>query len=119
MVKAEKFQGPLPHPDTLARYDEIVPGSAEWIVKRFLEQGEHRMQLEKMVIENDIKQSRWGLAAGFILALVVVLGAIYAIVQGYDFAGVAAIVSALATLAGVFVYGTKSRRDEREEKSKQ
>lgn len=32
-AKAESFEGPLPHPDILARYESILPGIADRIVR--------------------------------------------------------------------------------------
>lgn len=46
------------------------------------------------------------------------VGAIYAMSLGYDVAGAAVVIASLASLVGTFLYGTKSRRDERVEKSK-
>jgi len=116
-VVAARYEGPLPPPGILAGYDEIVPGSAAKIIERFLEQGTHRMQLEKVVVHGGNKRANWGIVAGFVIAMTTIVGAIYAMSLGYDVAGTAVVIASLASLVGTFLYGTKSRREERSDKS--
>jgi len=70
-TRAESFSGPLPPPVVLKQYDEIVPGAAERILSMAESQSQHRQQLERSVIESDIKNSRlglhYGLSGGFCL----------------------------------------------------
>ena len=46
-IHEQRFIGPLPPADALARYEEIVPGCAERIMDNFIEQGPHRRTLQK------------------------------------------------------------------------
>lgn len=41
-----KFSGPLPHPDILAKYEEVYPGAASKIFQMAEEQAEHRRKME-------------------------------------------------------------------------
>ena len=75
-------------------------------------QSEHRIQIDKMVITGGSKRSYLGLVAGFALSAMVVGGGIYLIATGHDWAGASLVGLNLAGLAGVFVYGSKSSRDE-------
>lgn len=55
----ETFLGPLPPPETLAQYEQVLPGSAERIMVMAENQAEHRQSLEetvKTVIEGDSKR---------------------------------------------------------------
>lgn len=62
----------------------------------------------------DARQSMGGLIAGFVVALAVLaLAGVFAWLEMPVPAVVTALVD-LAALVGVFVYGTRSRRDERE-----
>ena len=96
--------GPLPPPEVLHRYEEIVPGAANRILEMAENQSKHRMQLEK----NDSRRSFFGLAAGFFLSLGMIGGAIYLIVKGEAWAAVSLIGINVAALAGVFVYGSRT-----------
>ena len=63
------YSGPIPPPDVLAQYNNVVPGADERILKMAEEQSNHRQYLEKAVISSDITQARWGVICGLIVAL--------------------------------------------------
>lgn len=56
---SHSFSGPLPPPEVLCRFEEVVHGSAERIIKMAEEQTSHRKELEKKVIDSDIARSKW------------------------------------------------------------
>lgn len=110
------FQGPLPHPNDLAAYNEIVPGSAKTIINMALSQSEHRQNLEKSVINSDIKNSKLGLIFGLIIGLTGMGSAVYCASIGQPTVGSILGGGTLAMLVSTFVYGSKSRKKERERK---
>ena len=112
----QSFSGPLPPPSVLKQYDDIVPGAAERIIKMAEEQFVHRTTIEKEVIISDIKRSKLGQRFGFIIAIVGLLVALFVTLKGYEVAGSIIGGATIVSLVSVFVYGTKSRRKEREEK---
>lgn len=118
ILLARSFSGPLPPPELLAEYDKIAPGCAEKIIQQFISQGNHRMRLEKMVIEGDTKRANWGLAAGFTLGLIGLIGAFVVISLGHSVGGVAALIVALTPLVGSFLFARDKRKKELEEKNK-
>ena len=79
-------------------------------------QVKHRIQMERTVILGDSKRSYLGLGAAFILSAMVILGGIYVIIAGHPWAGATLVGINIVGLAGVFIYGTNSRRAERERK---
>ena len=111
-------QGPLPSPQELAQYNDIIPNGAERIMRMAEKQQEHRMGLEKSVIRSDIRQSFLGLAAGFIVALSSLGGGVTIALSGQPIAGTAFGGLTLAGLVSVFVTGNLSRKKERENKAK-
>ena len=46
----EHFSGPLPHPAIMAKYEEILPGSADRMVSSEETQMQHRQSLEAAVV---------------------------------------------------------------------
>ncbi len=118
LTQFEQYSGPLPHPKILAGYDQIVPGAAEKIIDTFVEQAHHRMYLEKTVIEGDSRRANWGVAAATIITLLFLAASYNLIINGHELAGSILGISNLAILAGVFIYGTNSRKNERLEKTK-
>lgn len=111
----EHFSGPLPHPNVLVQFDVAIPGSAERILKMAEAQSAHRRELERKVVESDISRSKWGQILGFIIAVLglIVAGAIA--IFGNAVAGSIIGVGTLASLVGVFMYGSKTRSKERME----
>jgi uncharacterized membrane protein len=112
------FSGPLPPPDILARYNDAVSDGAERIIALAERQAAHRMGLESRVVDADIKRSNWGLVAGFIVAVAGLLIAFLMVDRGNAVAGVVVGSLDLAGLVAIFVYGTVSRRSERQERAK-
>jgi uncharacterized membrane protein len=118
-TSVQSFSGPLPPPEVLKRFDDIVPGAAERIIKMAEAQSEHRKDLEKKVIESDISRSKWGQILGFIISIVGLISATIVSIYGNQIAGGLIGIGTLASLVGVFMYGSKVRAKEREEKSKE
>lgn len=50
----EEYSGELPHPELLARFDEIVPGSAQMIFEEMQSNGSHRRAVEKRVSQVNV-----------------------------------------------------------------
>lgn len=117
-ASATRFSGPLPPPEVLEGYERIVPGAAKKLITMALRQSKHRQELERKVIESDVQRSRDGLWVGGALSLTsIILGAV-AVFTGQDTAGATIATATVVSLAGVFVYGTTSRRKEREQQAK-
>ena len=117
-LQIEQHQGPLPKPSILHEYDTVVPGAAERIIVMAENQAKHRQELEKVVIQSDIRDGRTGLYLGFIIGVVAIIAGAYCIAQGHSVAGGILGGSAVPGLAAVFVYGSRQRRKERETKQK-
>ena len=112
------YSGPIPPPALLREYDEIVPGSASRILDAWEKQSDHRMWLEKKVLRSDIWRSWIGLGAGFVAQIFTVSVGGYLVLDGHDGAGATIATVGLASIVGTFVYGTRSQRQERVEKTR-
>lgn len=55
-----EFSGPIPHPDLLIKYNEIIPNGADRIMTMTEKQSDHRMSMENTYMGNQYKQSRLG-----------------------------------------------------------
>ncbi len=119
-IQRESFliehSGPLPPPSILEKYNHVVPGAAERIIKMAENQSAHRQQLEKIVIGSDARHSFLGVIFAFIIAMSFLAVAAYSINLGHTVAGTLIGTGGLTGLVSVFIYGTKSRRKEREER---
>lgn len=53
------YEGPIPHPDVLARFDDRVPGTAHRLINLAIEESEHRRKMEEMAMTANVAtQSR-------------------------------------------------------------
>ena len=57
----EAHSGPIPPPAILEKYNQIVPNAAERIIRMAEKQSDHRMDLEKKVIDSSIFKSYLGM----------------------------------------------------------
>ena len=71
VIVQREWSGPLPPPDVMARYNDIVPGAAERILGMAENQTSHRIDIEKIAVRGDQTRSFWGLIFGFIISLAV------------------------------------------------
>ena len=110
------FSGPLPPPEVLKKFDEVVPGAAERIIKMAERQFTHRTELERKVIDSDIARSKWGQVLGFVIAIAGLIVAVLVSIYGNALAGGIIGVSTLVSLVSVFMHGTKVRDKERQQK---
>jgi uncharacterized membrane protein len=106
------FSGPLPHPEMLQRYNEIVPNGAERIMAQFEQQSAHRRALETNVLSGNSLRSWVGMIMAYTIAMTAIVGGFVLIYFDKTFPGIGTILTAVAGLAAVFVYG---RREEREQ----
>ena len=109
------FSGPLPHPNILAQYNQAVPNGAERIIAMTEKQSDHRMGLENRALHADIVRSYFGVVAGLAIAVFALYISYRLIDGGHETAGVLLGSIDIASLVGVFVFGTISRRWERKE----
>lgn len=117
-TQSEMFSGPIPHPEILGRYEEIIPGAANRILVMAEEQSAHRQGIEKSVVKSDILKSYWGLGAAFLLALLFGGMGSLLVYYGQPWAGAAIATGPVVGLVTAFLVGTSRRREEREEKAK-
>ncbi len=59
VARALSFRGPVPPPEMLRQYDEIVPGSPERLFQQFEKHAEHKRAVEKRTLELEEKRLRW------------------------------------------------------------
>jgi len=116
-VEISRYSGPLPKPEDLAKYEQVLPGSADRIIRMAEQQATHRQSLEKVVVESNVAVQKWGLVCAFVIALSAIVGGILLSLKGMSGVGLASIIGALAALVGVFIYGKSAQKKELKEKS--
>lgn len=117
------YIGPLPHPALLQQYEQILPGISERILKMTEEQGNHRREMEKALLNGqieDTKTKRKEILRGQIFGLVIGLTGLsisaYVTLKGYPSYGIAVGGTTLVAIVSVFVLGRTLRGKESPEK---
>ena len=114
-----RYEGPLPPSGMLKEYDDVLPGAADRIISMAERQSAHRQDIEKAVIASKSGAETLGVIFAGGIGLLAVGGGIFLIASGKGAGGIVSIITALGALAGAFVYGTRSEREERSSKSRQ
>lgn len=111
-------QGPIPAPDDLMKYEALCPGLADRIVKMAESQIAHRQSLEQISVTANAELAKLGIFSAVIISVAVIIAGAYIVSCGQSLEGLAAIVGALVSLVGVFIYGKESNKKELREKQK-
>lgn len=65
----EEFSGPIPHPDIIEKYEQILPGAADRIISMAEKQASHRQDMEKMMIKSEARDGLLGVVFAFLLGV--------------------------------------------------
>jgi uncharacterized membrane protein len=98
-VQALQWAGPIPPPQWLQGYEQIVPGSADRLIVLAEDEAVHRRGVERA--EGFYKML--SLVFAFILAAVVLGAGIYFVATGRSVAGLTLLVVQVVALAGVLL----------------
>lgn len=102
----------------MERYEAMAPGAVERVITQFERQSEHRRDLEYMDMQADVRLSFYGLGAALIVVLSFIVAGVWLILEGHSIEGAGSAVTGLALIVGCFVYSSKNRRSEREQKQR-
>lgn len=111
-VQSVQFSGPLPPPEILQRYNQVLPSAAERILAMAEAQSVHRKELERRIAEAEIedvraqrRETRLGQVCGAMIVLAGLGAGTYAAVQGAELSGVIVAVAGLGAIVTAFVLG--------------
>ena len=104
------YSGPLPHPQLMREYNEIVPGSAERFINNLENEQKTRLSLNKTSTINTIIMGYIGILFAF-LSVILISGLVYySILKGFDKTATALGIGAIASVASVFVFFRRNKR---------
>ncbi len=78
------WNGPLPPPNVLRGYEEVVPGAANRIMEMTEKEQAHSRDMTRTIIVGDSRRAYLGLIAGFVISVLGIGGGIYLIATGHD-----------------------------------
>jgi len=105
--------GPLPDPEALAKYNDIIPDAAERILKMAESQASHRQELEQYVLKTSSRRANLGVFCAFTICMTAIFSGFYLALHGLQVSGTLFTAMGLGSLATTFIYGTQSQREER------
>lgn len=104
-VVQSAHRGPMPSPETLAEYDQVVPGLAREIVDMAKDEQKHRHAMETVLVHGDrdavVRGQRFGLAA--LVLLLAMAG--YMVYKGSPGPAAWLLSATVVGVVGVFVTG--------------
>jgi uncharacterized membrane protein len=107
------FSGPIPPPELLSKYGEIIPNGADRILKMAENQSTHRQCIEKWAVIGGTILSYFGVLCAGIIALGTLYFGSQLIREGHVISGSVFGGGGLVGLVTAFIYGTRARREER------
>jgi uncharacterized membrane protein len=105
------YSGPLPPAEDLRKYDEVLPGAAERIMKMAEAQSGHRRDLEQRIIRIESRNSFAGILFAAAICIIAVVISAVLILRGHETAGTIIGGTSLVGLVSVFIYGTRANRN--------
>ena len=106
-ARHELHQGPLPHPDILRLYDSVVPGLAERIVKMAEREQAHRHEMDLRLLRSSNRRYLSGYLSSLAMIAATFGTAVWLLAKGQDISGLVMLVTALATIVSVFIWGRR------------
>lgn len=106
-VVAQRFTGPLPPPDVLHGYEQVLPGAAERIVAMAEREQGHRHQVEDRVVKSEGRLGVVGLVFALLIALAVLGASVWLIRSGNSVEGTVLAAIVLVALATNFILGRR------------
>lgn len=107
---SRSHSGPLPSPEDLAHYSQLIENGAERIMKMAEQEQQHRLARQT---KNDNAVNRLnanGQIFGFVSVLLVIAFSISLLIAGHAGLAAAVITGTMVSIAGVFVLGKKFKQ---------
>ena len=76
ITASQYYSGPLPLPEIMKGYNEIIPGSAERILAMTEKEQSHRHELETQMVDAEIKDGKRGMIFAFVLSFSAIAAAV-------------------------------------------
>jgi uncharacterized membrane protein len=104
-IKSMSWQGPLPPPQILAEYEDILPGSAARVFHEFQLESAHRREFERTGLRGSIRIELMGRISAFIFAIGALGVAAYCAHLGFPAAAIGIGGITISAVVGAFVLG--------------
>lgn len=112
-------KGPLPPPAEMEKFEILYPGATKLLFDNFVNQTNHRMELEKTVISGDNERANKAQRNSFIIIMSILALSAVLFFMGKDGFAIASVFTAISQIIIAFISSTLSRKKERDNKRKE
>ena len=103
------WRGPLPPPEVLARYQDVLPDAPERILAMAERQSAHRQRCEWQVVRHNTRLETIASILGFVTCMSLVAGGIFLLYHDKSIGGLVALAAGLGPIVAAFL-GTRVRQ---------
>jgi len=114
ITMTRQFSGPLPPPDFLRGYEDVLAGAADRVITMSEDEQKHYHSTVVLTIKSEQGLQRWGLLAAWSIGAIALIGTFTVTVINQETPNVAVVISAIAVLVGVFIFWVRPQRDKSE-----
>ena len=125
-VSQESFSGPMPHPDILRGYKELIPDAPERILQMAEQEQKHRIDVEKQMLEQNnknilesAKANKRSQIIAFILAFILIASGVALTILGHAVVGGTIFGTTIVGVIAIFITGKSGKIIKKEEKQEQ
>lgn len=111
VMKQSHHSGPIPSPDSMAKYNEVIPDGANRIMVQSEEQGRHRREMERTVIRSQSIQTYLGQIFAFIVAISCMYVSYSMVMSGHEKQGALFGGVTIVGLVTIFIVGKSKVND--------
>lgn len=99
----EEYIGPIPHPNILKQFEEVLPGTADRILQMAEDEQKHRHKFEIKLILHKKLMELTGIIFGFLLASMIIGGGIFLLLNDKSAKGFVLILGGIGTIITPFI----------------
>ena len=105
VVETATYSGPIPAASELQKYEGVLPGSADRILRMAEDESRHRIDWERTALDAGVADSRRGQYLGFSVCLALVVGAVVCAALNQQVIGAALVGASALGVVTAFVKG--------------
>lgn len=117
-VRSVQYSGPLPAPETLARYEQVLPGIAERTLRLVESEQEHRHRMQEkqldagIIDQKDVRNiEKRGQIFAFLIALSSFGVSVFSLSMGQEIAASIFGTGGVGALVVAFIQGRQNQKD--------
>jgi len=110
-VTTQQFSGPVPHPEILRGYDQVLPGAAERILTMAELDQKHQIELENSAQHLAAKEIKRGQIFGLFVSIFAFITSIASLILGFEKAAMVIGGTTVVGLVAVFVTSRSAKSD--------